>query len=898
MTDTQLMESSCRVAISAYLHDLGKFAERAKLPVDLEKLEIHLQQYARKQEAGGKIWYSHQHSAWTALMWDEIEKYFPPVTGIDPSPYKGWNNPDVDDSVVNAAAMHHKPSTFLQWITATADRVASGFERDEFDKYNDSKEHTDTGKNHYTARQLTIFEQINIEEKSPNKKDEIHWRYKLKPLSVDSLFPVRANNYETNNKEQAQLEYKALWKAFIKSLQKIPESHKNNWSLWLDHFDSAWAAYTQAIPSATAFGIKPEVSLYDHSKTTAAIATSLWRYHHENQHPEADVLKKLSNFSRPDWGEKKLLLIQGDFFGIQDFIFANGAKSQKSAAKLLRGRSFYVSLLTECAALKILEGLSLPPTSQVINAAGKFLIVAPNTDQIKKQLKIIQNELNTWFLKQTYGMSGIGFATVEASCNDFLSKQGGFSDLVSELFKQLEVIKKQRLNLTVDTTPHIFTEYLDNFDNTLESSVCDLNELLPATIIKDGLNLSLLSQDQISIGKNLTKFSRLLITTESLNENTLKIPIFGYCIQFTEGEKTKGKFGEIAEKKILKRAWDISLPFSDQEVLFKGYAKRFINAYIPKFGEKPNDWEHDKYKGVEEEWGYLDEPKTLNHISCEDRYPVATGTNYYSPAALMTLKGDVDSLGQIFEAGMKKPTFAKMAALSRQLNSFFAVWLPWYCSQHDKYKNIYTVFAGGDDFYLIGPWRSTIMLASDMKQHFQLFVAQNPQIHFSTGLVMTKPGMPIRQMGEIAEHALEKAKSYPDHVELKLKNAVTCFENTVSWDDFEKLLTISNDIDRLKAEFKQDISTGYLYRLQYLADQSQDLKRIEVDSKHTPRIDSALWNSHFTYRTYRMLKDMKLSNEKIQSYQKELGSLLGDSIRQYGSAFKIALFTHLYHHRK
>jgi CRISPR-associated protein Csm1 len=68
--------------------------------------------------------------------------------------------------------------------------------------------------------------------------------------------------------------------------------------------------------------------------------------------------------------------VQGDFFGIQDFIFAEGGKTQKRAATLLRGRSFYVSLLSELAALKVLEALALPATSQVVNAAGKFLIVA------------------------------------------------------------------------------------------------------------------------------------------------------------------------------------------------------------------------------------------------------------------------------------------------------------------------------------------------------------------------------------------------------------------------------------------------------------------------------------------------------------------------------------------
>ena len=160
---------------------------------------------------------------------------------------------------------------------------------------------------------------------------------------------------------------------------QIPASHRDALPLWLDHFETLWACYASAIPSATAFNVKPDVSLYDHSKAVAALATALWRYHHDRADDPETVRRALAE--RTDWDEQKFLLVQGDCFGIQDFIFATGGETQKRAAKLLRGRSFYVSLLSECAALRVLEALDLPGTSQIINAAGKFLIVAPNTPE-------------------------------------------------------------------------------------------------------------------------------------------------------------------------------------------------------------------------------------------------------------------------------------------------------------------------------------------------------------------------------------------------------------------------------------------------------------------------------------------------------------------------------------
>ncbi len=177
----------------------------------------------------------------------------------------------------------------------------------------------------------------------------------------------------------------------------MPKSHRNNWSLWLDHFETVWGVYTQAIPSATAFNIRPDVSLYDHSRVAAALATALWRYHHERGETDEVTAKELKA-QEQSWQDKKFLLIQGDFFGIQDFIFASGGETNKRAAKLLRGRSFYVSLLSECAALKVLDALDLPSTSQVINAAGKFMIVADKPMQPSKNCnRCNKNSINGFY---------------------------------------------------------------------------------------------------------------------------------------------------------------------------------------------------------------------------------------------------------------------------------------------------------------------------------------------------------------------------------------------------------------------------------------------------------------------------------------------------------------------
>lgn len=894
----ELLRQSCRVALAAFLHDLGKFAERAKVPVDEEVLAANKQLYCphRKKYTDDPGWFSHVHAAYTGLALDMIERNFPELIGKDVSPFAGWKCRDADDSFINAAAKHHKPETFIQWIIATADRVASGFDREEFERYNVSEEGTATRKNHYTARQLTLFEQIRLDGGRPQR---YRYRYPLKPFAPETIFPVKADACETDDNAKAQREYRELWEQFTSALEKIPDSHRDNWELWLDHFETLWGVFTHAIPSATAFNVRPDVSLYDHSRVTAALATALWRYHSETGNVNTEKLSEQGEA----WDEDKLLLIQGDFFGIQDFIFASGGETQKRAAKLLRGRSFYISLLTECAALKILDALSLPSTSQVINAAGKFMIVAPYIDSTLSQLEKVQQELNDWFLRHSYGQAGIGLAWQPACCNDFRHGKAGqpspYRELIRKLFDQLETIKFQRYQLCENPkTPTVFSEFLDEFNNEL--GVCKIDGRSPAKKYYDNeVPIGELAYDQIETGHWLTRRQRILITEKKLNlHSSLTLPIFGYYISFAENQEIRGKFGTEAKSGNLRRAWDFSWPKSGEEPLWNGYARRAINAYVPVVdGTMLAEQTLDKYAGVEEAL-LLDDAKTLNHLACDDRQLQPDG-RWSGICALTTLKGDVDNLGAIFQNGLGRSgedegrddiSFSKTAALSRQLNAFFAVYLPWLCQAKSEFKNTYTVFAGGDDFFMIGPWLAQIKLAREMRQAFRSYVADNPEVHFSVGLSTSKPGMPIPQLGEMAEAALEQAKSHnPEKTVIAPKNAVTCFNQTMSWQEFETLIDRrKTNLDDYASELK--LSTGYIYGL---------LGLIEMAEKVSEKPENALWHAYFAYRTARMLERQKhLSPEQRKRRQAELAEEIAHlGIEQHGGNYRVALFSHLYQNR-
>ncbi|MDO4776208.1 MAG: type III-A CRISPR-associated protein Cas10/Csm1 [Cardiobacteriaceae bacterium] len=866
--------AASRIAFAAFLHDLGKFAERARLDFDKNTLDIHKQMYCPrvKDEQGQFRYYSHVHAAYTALAWDLIEKNLPDLVRGDMTPFASRDaGEDKTDSLQNAAAMHHRPDTFLQWIIATADRVASGFEREQFEQYNQQ----DEAPSHYRARLLPLLEQIRLHDDSRAKSlGEIKYCYPLQALSPKSVFPILREEGEPADNKTAQAQYLSLWQAFIKGLEQIPESHHQNWHLWLDHFDTLWQCFTHAIPSATAFGSKAEVSLYDHSKSTAAFATALWLWHDAEGQTDNDAIARLRE--RSDWETQKILLIQGDFFGIQNFIFAAGSDTNKQAAKLLRGRSFQVSLFAELAALKILRACQLPPTSQILNAAGKFMIVAPNTEAVRKAVETVRGDINQWFLDHCFGQVALGLATQEASCNDFIDKKR-FKDLITQSFAVLETAKLQRFNLTGDAQTVLSAEY--------PFGACPYDHHLPASDTeKDGRKLAKISADQITIGEHLTKKDRLLVSDnaetifDTSQTQRLLLPIFGFHIAFTGADDITGHFGEAARNGQLLRCWDFSLPNSGEDTLWHGYARRFINAYVPRFGEHV-DGEKYAVLPAEERAGNPGDIKTFNHLACEERYRDKDGERYLGKVAIATLKGDVDNLGTIFQRGLAEPTFAKMAGLSRQMNHFFTLWLPARCAE--KYPDTYTVFAGGDDFFMIGPWRQIQQLAADMRTHFAAYVARNPDITFSAGIAISKPGLPLPKLSQYGEEALEDAKAYTAGD--RKKNALSLYGETVPWESWPDLQESFARIDALRESY--GLSSAYLYNMLHFCDLAQKEK--------TGDIQASMWRSRFFYQTRRFVNSQKLS-AKDNAYAQLIEAFQQNGIAKLGSHFRIPLFNHFY----
>jgi CRISPR-associated protein Csm1 len=838
-----------KLSLAGLLHDIGKFAQTG-LEVTPEYRNSNAGEYQPFDQEKG--YHTHQHALYTAAFIEQLADLLPPLFNLGE-----WGE---GDSFINLAAGHHLPRTPLQWIVAMADRISSGFDRDSFEQGAGI-----APAQFLKTRLLPLLESLTIDPEKQRKftaADNFHYRYPLARLAPETIFPEVSGELQGAEAKQS---YQRLFNDFCHELESLPH-RQESLELWGRHLDSLLLLYTSLIPAARAGDVVYDVSLYDHCRTTAALAAALYLYHRENGTLEERAIR--------DNQPEKFLLISGDFYGIQDFIFAAGGASGRYRAKLLRGRSFQVSLLTELAAEKLCRALDLPETAVLLNAAGKFTILAPNTPQAASSAAEAEKEISDWLFAVSFGQCGIGFSRVAAAPADFTGEK--FSLLWDKLSDQVAEKKLERIDL--DRYGGVVDGYLESFDSEL--GICDLCGRRPAMAVagrdrlmsENSTRACPICRDQVFLGGSLVKNDYLAVLTgevpESKSQEKLLQPLFGeFQVVFPENQMV-----ENAARGELVSYWNLGA------AVYRGNrldaSLRFFKGYVPT----RNDEDGGKRSQV------MDFAEIADFALASD----AAGT-----AALGVLKADIDNLGLLLSCGLpeKRFTISRLATLSRQLNNFFTIFLPSYLDREPPFRGIYTIFAGGDDLFLVGPWNRIIDLAAELRGQFSRYVCKNSDLHFSLGISIQKPHVPVDRLAHCAEEALAAAKQQ----DKQEKNRITVFGETVSWPVFDRLETIGQ---RLKAWLDNGyLNQALLYRLGRLSLEAafakvsiESLKRMEeVDSAS---LDVLKWRSRLCYTLERNAgRDLPEAERKMA--RQEL-VVLGEWLEEYDRACKIPIWRILY----
>lgn len=851
-----------KISMASFFHDIGKFAGKKELEMSSQDIDPYDEQLYLKSYQGR---YSHYHALYTSYFIKRFAEFLPQELTAEK-----WGKGDV---FVNLAAMHHKPESLMQQVISVADQLSSGIDRDEFNKQYSSGV---SFKDYKKTRLLPILEQLNPVIDKKKKSDSINsykYRYLLKPVSAENIFPCLEKDAIPENNIKADNEYKKLFDEFTDNLKNL--ANKDNIELWYEHFDSLMMIYTSHIPAARVGNVIPDVSLYDHSRTTAALASALYIYHTET---DTFIEKNIKSFN-----ENKFLLINGDFQGIQKFIFTNAADSQRFRSKLLRGRSFAVSLLSELAADMLCKETGLPSMSVILNVAGKFTIIAPNTTQTKTTINKIKREINNWLVAHYFGETNFNISAMEASCNDFL--KGRFTQFWDKFNVAME--QEKYSGFDIQSYGGAVEDYLDGFANISgESNVCPLCGKRPALDTFQDESICKICRDHIFLGSNIIKNKKLGILFSKNNsgsENCLHEPMFDrYQLYFlNDSEKTN---------KNLIKCWALE----NENKTHIDTAVKFIKGYVPVYS-KQDQYDDRIISSLKSEKTKLEnidqiisgEVKTLNHISCMAKKsdPQREG-KFQGTENLGVLKADVDNLGLLMACGLKEKRFtlSRLATISRQMNYYFTVYLPWFL-KNKGFKDIYTVFAGGDDLFLIGPWNSIIELAETVRQSFSDYVCLNKNITFSAGISLHKPHTTINIMAESCESLLEQAKTDG-------RNRLTLFSVTAQWPIINELMVVETTL--IEWLDKKWISRVMFYRLNEFINMAEREQQIISNSEiHIKDMSCTKWRSLLSYTIERNIE----GNNKEKAKQ-EIMTNLTKWLDKYKAKLRIPLWKILYNRRQ
>mgnify|MGYP001040316865 FL=1 len=151
---------------------------------------------------------------------------------------------------------------------------------------------------------------------------------------------------------------------------------------------------------------------------------------------------------------------------------------------------------------------------------------------------------------------------------------------------------------------------------------------------------------------------------------------------------------------------------------------------------------------------------------------------------LAALKMDVDNLGMLFMNKNKD----EYKNLSQAIEKFFSVTL--YTKILKPYienGEIYPVFAGGDDTFLIGSWDKIFEIVPTIHSEFDKaqkewrnkIIKIDDDITISAGLIVVHPKFPMIRLAEEAENMLSLAKN-------EGKNRISIFGECITWKEFEK----------------------------------------------------------------------------------------------------------------
>lgn len=722
MTDANSLSDLQVVVLASLLHDIGKFAQRAGVP---------LADSAFGREDVGP------HGTHARYSTQFVQQELDPRLRACGWPILRHHNPGRDERLAR--------------IVAAGDRLSAS-ERHRDEEVRDA----------FLQPMVSSLAAIFAEPGEVMARGPTFALKRLDPDDEEALFP-RSRGWDRQGQER---DYQALWKAFLEEHRRLDQSR---YDAYLSGLYSLLERYTWCIPSA-AYRSVPDVSLFDHARVSAAIAASLHLY-----------LEGLPGVDPLDLtGHQPFLLVVGDLSGIQSYLYeiTHGDTPAQGVARRLRARSLYLHLLTEVAAHKLVDSIALPFLNVIMQSGGHFYALLPNTEQAKEAVAGLQTWADQWLLERFGGELALNLASVAFGPEGFeISEEpsgsvagcerraSGFGLVLRRAGQALGERKLARLREALQADGAWCEEafVLPSFAGDGPCRGCGKESHLP------GIDFGAQCAADLELGRRLTEARYLAVHAEG-GSGVAKV------LDRVVGPLQQAR--EAGDGAALLVALD---RFEPEATRVAPTLWRPLCNYVPT-------WRREDAGAADEREGAI--------VSFEDLANRARGRKL-----LGFLKADVDRLGEIFIFGFRpnRDTPSRLAQTSRLLDLFFSGWLPNLLRQ--RFPDCYSVYAGGDDLLVVGPWDQTLSLARAVSQDFAR-LTQNEKVHLSAGLFLAKPGYPIARAAQAAGEALERAKDGG-------RNRLCLLGQVLTWEEWDEVRAVWEDL----APEAEQVSTAFLYHL-------------------------------------------------------------------------------------
>jgi CRISPR-associated protein Csm1 len=674
--------------------------------------------------------------------------------------------------------------------------------------------------------------------------------FSLNPLNLDkeSIFPYKINQEAVCS---LQKEYKKLWDKFMEEFDSLPT---DSFAGFEESLLYLLKKFTWAIPSNTTD--MANVSLFDHLKTTAAIADCLIISKNSEEYKDAFVYSTTDKRLTIKEDYYPVLLAGFDISGIQSFIYDIASNK---AAKSLKGRSFYIQLLAEA----VIEKLKKHPeihlkSAQILFASGgKFFVLLPNTNIVINALKSIEKEIekDLWDKHK-------GYLAINIAWESFAYRNQKIDNNKYKTWLELQSMRKEKKNIA-----DLWKSISDKINIKKETKF--------STLFKDNFNEVFNEENKnLKVGGNAIICS---VTGEEIEnpcyiDNEKNIPVDRYVKQQVDlGSALKDadyaivfKGNTVDDKYLNSRSkakinvlnnnfylFD-SLELIDNEAEFR----RITSADVTTV-KKINDlaFLNSKIKGNKVTYGF--QFYGGNKQAMKDKNNEKTFEELSNNTLLGVLRMDVDNLGNIFVKGFKNcnPSFSAYSTLSFMLDLFFSGYLNKLRDEEDFKEWVNILYSGGDDLFVIGRWDKIIDFAEQVKRKFEKFCGRK-DIGLSAGIAIVHDKFPISKAAIIAGEAESQSKQYPQKAafDKKEKNAITFFGQTLNWDKEFDLVKKQKE-NLIDIIVKHNASKALLHKIM--------LFKYRKDEKDI----SYLWNAAYYFKRY---KDRYDKNHIIKNLIEEI----------------------------